>query len=52
MKVLFALALVALTAVALFKKGRSGQSLSETWPPGVGLVVHGLFVWAVAWVLL
>lgn len=51
MNVLFALALVAAASIALFWKGRSGYSLSETWPPGVGLIVHGLFVLAVAWAL-
>ena len=51
MNLLFVFVLLALSAVALFWRGRSGYSLSDTWPPGVGLIVHGLFVLAVVWAL-
>jgi hypothetical protein len=30
--------------VALFWRGRCGTSLSDTWPPGLGLIVHGALV--------
>ena len=44
MNVILALTIVVLSAVALFWRGRSGQSLSDTWIPGVGLIVHGAIV--------
>jgi hypothetical protein len=44
MNLTFTLVLLALATVALFWRGRSGCSLSDTWPPGLGLLVHGLLV--------
>lgn len=44
MNLAFVFALLALSTVALFWRGRSGYSLADTWPPGVGLIVHGVLV--------
>ena len=44
MNIILSLLIVGLSAVALFWRGRSGQSLSDAWVPGVGLFVHGVIV--------
>lgn len=44
MNLTLTLALLAAATFALFRRGRSGQSLSDTWPSGVGLIVHGAIV--------
>ena len=48
MNVLLSLFIVCLSAIALFWRGRSGQSLSDAWVPGIGLIVHGVIVLLVA----
>jgi hypothetical protein len=52
MNVILALVVVGLSALALFWRGCSGMSLSETWLPGVGLLIHGVIVLLVVLVLL
>ena len=44
MNLTLTLILLAAATFALFRRGRSGMSLSDAWPPGVGLIVHGAIV--------
>jgi hypothetical protein len=44
MNLTLTLVLLAVATFALFWCGRSGYSLSDTWPPGVGLIVHAVIV--------
>jgi hypothetical protein len=44
MNVILSLLIVVLSAIALFWRGRSGQSLSDAWVAGLGLLVHGVIV--------
>jgi hypothetical protein len=44
MNLTLTLILLAVATFALFWRGRSGMSLSEAWPPGLGLLVHGAIV--------
>jgi hypothetical protein len=44
MNLTLTLVLLALASVALFWRGKRGLSLADTWPPGMGLIIHGALV--------